>query len=461
MELYPLIVLAIGVAVVISMILALRINAFIALTVAAFVVSLLAPGDLGGKIARVATAFGGVAGAIGIVIALAAIIGKALMDSGAAERIVRSLTRVLGLERAPWAMMSSGYILSVPVFFDTVFYLLIPLARSLFRQQRKNYVLFICAIVAGGAVTHSMVPPTPGPLFMANELGVDLGMMILVGGLIGIPMSVVGIVVSRALDRWQPIEMRPLPGEEDEPPLEDHQLPPLGLALMPVVLPVILISANTLASALVGPAETMTAGEQALVGWTGVLGNPNFALLISAAIAVFMVARYRGRSLAKLADDTEHALMSGGVVILITAAGGAFGAMLREAGIQEPIQAMMGGEAGSGGGIGVLLSAAAVASLIKFAQGSGTVSMITTSSMFAAMGFSAATLDFHPVYLACAIGSGSLIGDWMNNSGFWIFARMGGLTTEETLKTWTILTASLGATGLIVTLLLSAVLPLN
>jgi gluconate:H+ symporter, GntP family len=151
--------------------------------------------------------------------------------------------------------------------------------------------------------------------------------------------------------------------------------------------------------------------------------------------------------------------MSGGVVILITAAGGAFGAMLREAGIQGPIQAMVGG-AGTAAGITVLLSAFGVASLIKFAQGSGTVSMITTSSMFAAMGFSAATLGFHPVYLACAIGSGSLVGDWMNNSGFWVFAKMSVLTTEETLKSWTILTAALGVTGIIVTLLAALIMPM-
>jgi GntP family gluconate:H+ symporter len=295
---------------------------------------------------------------------------------------------------------------------------------------------------------------------MANALGVDLGVMILVGGLVGIPMSLAGLFVAGLLDKWRPIEMRPYPGEDLDATTEEKQLPPLLLALAPVVLPVILISANTFASALAGPADTRTAGWNLAVGLTAILGNPSMALLFSAAIALYMVARYCGRSLAGLAEDTEQALMSGGVVILITAAGGAFGAMLREAGIQQPIQTMMGGDT-SGAGVGVLLSAAAVASLIKFAQGSGTVAMITASSMFAAMGFSAGTLDFHPVYLACAIGAGSLIGDWMNNSGFWVFAKMSVLTTEETLKSWTILTASIGVTGVIVTVILSLILPLN
>ena len=460
MDLYPLYVLAIGVAVVMGLILVLRINAFIALIVAAFTVSLLAPGEMAVKITRVATAFGSVAGSIGIVIALAAVIGKALMDSGAAQRIVLTMTNALGEKRTPLALMGSGYVLSVPVFFDTVFYLLVPLARSLWTKERKNYILFVTAIVAGGAVTHSMVPPTPGPLFMATALGVDLGTMILVGAIVGIPMSIAGLVAGGMVNRWRPIEMRPYPGEDLDAPADARPLPPLWLSLMPVVLPVILISANTFAVALAGPAATMSDSWRQLVGISAVLGSPNLALLLSAAIALFMVAKYRGASLDKLAADTEHALMSGGVVILITAAGGAFGAMLREAGIQQPIQAMMG-ESASSSGIAVLLSAAAVASLIKFAQGSGTVSMITTSSMFAAMGFSASTLGFHPVYLACAIGSGSLIGDWMNNSGFWVYAKMSVLTTGETLRSWTIVTAAVGIVGVIVTIILAMVAPLT
>jgi len=461
MDLPPLLIMAIGIAVVLLLILRLQVNAFIALIVAAIVVSLLAPGELGVKIARVATAFGNVAGSIGIVIAMAAIIGKALLDSGAAERIVRSLTGALGVKRAPAALMASGFVLSIPVFFDTVFYLLIPIARSLWKTQRKNYMLYITAIVAGGAVTHSLVPPTPGPLFVATALGVDLGLMILMGVVVGIPMACAGLAVCHQINRRMPIDMRPYPGEEHliDIPDETRPLPPLWLSILPVILPVILISANTIAGALAGPADAMTEGWIAITGVTGILGNPNLALLVSTVIALAMVGIWRSRTFADLASDTESALMSGGIIILITAAGGAFGAMLREAGIQQPIQALVG-DAGSAAGLTVLLSAFAVASLLKFAQGSGTVAMITTASMFAAMGFSAASLGFHPVYLALVIGSGALVGDWMNNSGFWIFSKMGVLTTAETLKSWSVVVATLGLTGLVVTVLLSMILPL-
>ncbi len=436
------------------MILVLRVHAFFALITAAIVVSLMSPGA--GKISRVAEAFGASAGSIGIVIAMAAVIGKCLMDSGAADRIVRSFVKVLGVDRTPLALMGSGFILSIPVFFDTVFYLLVPLARSLWRTKRKNYVLYTTAIVAGGAVTHSMVPPTPGPLAIAANLQIDLGVMIIAGILVGIPMSLVGLLVCWLLNRWHDVQMRPYVGETEVRVLPDSELPPLSVALLPVVLPVMLIATNTVAAATLDKATE--AGQQILTV-TSDLGNPNFALLISAAISIGIVIRYRRVTLAHMSDSIEQALMGGGVVILITAAGGAFGKMLAAAGIQDTIQSFLG-NGSSVGGVTVLLAAFSVAMLMKFAQGSGTVSMITTSSMFAAMGFTADQLGFHIVYLGTAIGSGSLVGDWMNNSGFWVFSKMSVLTTGETLKTWTILTASLGFTGLIVTLLAARFLPM-
>ena len=160
-ELFPLVILGIGMVTVIGLIVGLRLNAFIALLIAAIVVSLLAPGELPDKISRVAVAFGSTTGSIGIVIALAAVIGKAMMDSGAADRIVRAFLSLLGEKRGGVALLSSGYVLGIPVFFDTVFYLLVPLARSMYRRTRKNYLLYIMAIGAGAAVTHTMVPPTP------------------------------------------------------------------------------------------------------------------------------------------------------------------------------------------------------------------------------------------------------------------------------------------------------------
>ena len=505
----PLLILAVGVAIVLGLILVLRINAFIALVCAAIVVSILAPGATGEKMTRVAAAFGETAGAIGIVIALAAVVGKCMMDSGAADRIVRALLSMLGEKRAAAALTTSGFVLSIPVFFDTAFYLLVPLARSTYRRTNRHYLKFLMAIAAGGVVTHTLVPPTPGPLFVANQLGVDVGMMMLMGVVIGIPAAAVGLLYGRWLDRRMPIEMRPIGGGTEEPePLAAGKLPGLMISLAPILLPILLITSNSFIKVAgytalakepsiltdtpaarfvhdgrLGVATTtadgkprfsaLTDGEitEALFAaadndmviarvfeWSNIFGNPNFALLLSAAIAVltFHVQLRPGKK--KMAATIESALMSGGVIILITAAGGAFGAMLKAAKIGEAISQLFGDALVSG--VPLLLFAFFMASLIKFAQGSSTSAMIVASGMIAAM-VTPESFGFHPVYLATAIGSGSIVGSWMNDSGFWIFSKMGGLTEVESLKSWTPLLALIGVTSMIVTVVLAIVLPLT
>ena len=447
----PIVILVIGVVLLIVMILVLRLNAFVALISSAIVVSLLSPGEFADKVTRVGQAFGTVTGSIGIVIALATIIGKCMMDSGAADRVVRTFLKLLGEKRAPTALMLSGFVLSIPVFFDTVFYLLVPLARSLWRRTQKNYMLYVTAIVAGAGIAHTLIPPTPGPLFMASELKVDVGLMMIIGLLIGLPTSFVGVLVCKIVNRRMDIPMRPYAGQTEPDPLDENQLPPFWISFTPIILPVILISMNTVTKAL-------GAGEL-LSQIAAVLGSRDMALLLAAAVAMFVLVYYRKISLKELAGRAETALMSGGIIILITAGGGAFGAMLREAGIKNWLQELIGSE-GQTVGLIMLLTAFAVAVVMKFAQGSGTVSMITTVSIFAAMGISPKVLGCNPVYLAMAIGSGSLVGDWMNNSGFWIFSRMGGFTETETLKSWTIVTAALGLIGLGFTILFAYLLPM-
>jgi H+/gluconate symporter-like permease len=192
---------------------------------------------------------------------------------------------------------------------------------------------------------------------------------------------------------------------------------------------------------------------------TSVIGSPNLALLLSAAVAMLVLVRSRGLTFTELGKATETALMSGGVIILITAGGGAFGAMLREAGVKDSIENMIA-SFNADVGLIMLLTGFGVAAVLKIAQGSSTVAMITAASLFAAMGVSSEMLGFHGVYLATAIGCGSLFGSWMNDSGFWIFARMGNLTEVEALKSWTIMLAIIAATGLGVTVLFAWLLPL-
>jgi len=550
--LHPFLNLLLGVTIVIGMIVGLRINAFVALISAALAVSLLAPGEVADKVARVASAFGSTAGGIGIVIAMAAIIGDCLMKSGAADRIVQAFLKCLGEKRSHIALAGSGFVLSIPVFFDTVFYLLVPLARSLYRSTKKNYLLYILAISAGGAVTHTLVPPTPGPLLMAQQLGVDLGVMIGIGCLIGLPATIAGLIFCSVINRRMPIEMRPLPGEEIEDSSEvssARAMPGLFVSLLPIVLPVVLIGLSTaletranaeraaqireadltdldglyaaaanatdgalavvknalppragatpasVAAALNGalasrtdfkPPANLSRANLALVEhenrkvlekalpesilvrhvWKTpkrkasdlgqLYGNANLALLFSAVIAVLLYVRQCRPGKVEFGAMLENSLMSAGLIILITAAGGAFGAMLLASEIGPEIKKHI---PEASGGFVLLFLGFIVAALFKFAQGSTTVALITASAMIAAM-TDVMELGFHPVYLATAIGGGGLVGAWMNDSGFWIVAKMSGMTEMEALKSWTPMLAVLGGTTFVFSLLFAAILPL-
>lgn len=529
-------IVGIGIAVVLVLIIQFRINAFLALIAAAVTVSFLADGSMASKMPRVATEFGIAAGKIGLVIGFAAVIGEAMMRSGSADRIVQAFLSVLGVKRAPWALMGSGFVLSVPVFFDTVFYLLVPLARSLYARTKENFLLYVLAICAGGAITHTLVPPTPGPLIMASTLGVSVGLMIVVGGLVALPSAVVGIFFSRYLNKVVKIESLQsdsssaefatgstadsgLKPDEDTPAFGSDI--PLWEALLPVLLPVLMISGSTVVDTMrvkgesvkvlwveeqtvhvsykdknleqfeiarnafakelkVGDSAELAivfskneAGEKTGIEsaeplatnqfndfkkYTDVIGNAALALGLSMILSIITWVRFRKPAGDDFAKGLETALLSGGLVILITAAGGAFGAMLKLTGIGGDIEKLF--EGSSAVGLVSLFLAFGMASLLKVAQGSSTTAMITVSAMMAAFGLTEADLGFNLVYICTAIGAGSLVGSWMNDSGFWIVAKMSGLTETEALKTWTPLLAVLGCTSLLMTIFLTRILPL-
>jgi gluconate:H+ symporter, GntP family len=586
---WPFVAAGAGVVTVLGLMIGFRCSAFIALLAAALVVAVLS--GIGGTdpMAEVVAALGSTAGGIAVVIAMAAVIGKCMLDSGSAERIVNVALRFTGEKRAPVGLMASGFVLAVPVFFDTVFYLLVPLARSLYQKTRKHYVLYVMAVACGGAITHTLVPPTPGPLLVAANLGVDVGDVMLVGILVALPAALIGLAFCRFMDARIQVPMRPVGGVRTDSPANDAEdarqagqplrQVPLWLALAPVVLPVVLITASTIATTVAdredaarlqaadvsdwarlqdrilqeatadtpNPAarilgssklsaaqraalQDSTAPEEAwlpalnavlldkqlfdsrafrqvemsdrlrgklaadqlrtkpvdmrrwnrelLVAtypehvapakwdtprrrWSDVLsgfGNASVALSLAALVAIGTLAWARRRSLQALGGDVEEALMSGGLIILITAAGGAFGVMLQKTGISQAIESTLGAQGVSGQW--VLLLGFGIAAILKIAQGSSTVAMIIGSSMVAAM-VNLESLNYHPAYLVTAIGGGSLIGSWMNDSGFWVFAKMGGLTEAESLKTWTPLLIVLGTSSLLVSLLLSIVLPMR
>ncbi|MDF1711427.1 MAG: SLC13 family permease [Akkermansiaceae bacterium] len=426
-----------GLAVVIVSILWLRLHAFLGLLLGAFVVSILTPGVGTDAMSRVAEGFGTGCRKIGILIALAAIIGQCLLASGAAERIVRGLLSLFGVKRAPMAFLGSGFVLGIPVFFDTVFYLMLPLVRAFSRTNPKVYLLALLSVVAGASMAHSLVPPTPGPLLVAARLEVSLGVLIPAGLILG----VVTISVGYGYARWANANFGITYREIEAPEIkseEKKELPGLGWSLMPILSPLVLISLRTFLEMRDG-----------LPAWLEVVSGKNVAMALGAGMAMVQATKY-----CELKTVINEALSSGGVIILITAAGAAFGAVLKDTGIGAELSGMVG----SGGG--VLLLAFVLTALVRFAQGSATVAMITAVGIVAPMVLDA-ELGFHAVYVALAIGCGSKPLPWMNDSGFWIVSKMSGMNEVETLKTFSVMLSLMGLVGFAVVWLASLVMPMN
>ncbi len=252
--------------------------------------------------------FGVVAGKIAWVIALAAVIGTAMMESGAAEQIVNWLLKAFGEKRAALALLISGFILSIPVFFDTVFFLLIPLAITLALKTGKNYVLYVVAISGGAVIAHSIIPPTPGPLIMADTLGIDLGTTILAGLVTGIVPASMVLVVGRRLNKKLKIPVR----VTDEHVTTIENPPSLVLSILPVILPIAMISLASIVEVTTG----------SLPGWIAFQGNKNIAMSVGTVIALLLWAKTQKLGAKDLWQATAKPLEIAGIIILITSAEG-------------------------------------------------------------------------------------------------------------------------------------------
>ncbi len=469
----PLFILFLSLAIVICSIIWLRIGAFFALLLGAVTVSFWNASQLSGAFdylgafRNVTDAMGSVTGRIALLIVFGALIGKLMTDNGSADRIVLACLRLFGEKRAPIALTSGAFILSIPVFYDATFYLLLPLAKSLYRSVRRNYILYLLAVGLGATISHTVIPPTPGPIIVADTLGVPLNAAMGVGLMIGVCLCPVALALAWFMNRLLP---NPALLEEvaDELncdqkssalSLDARELPPLGVALAPILAPVALIVLASILS-LEPVANIVPDRLKAIARAFIFIGDANVSLAIAAVIAsvTTLISRRRPTTRSELSHKLNAALTMAGTIILITAMGGAYGAMLRASGIGERIEALFSSYALSGVW-GLALAFIATAAL-KSAQGSSTTAMITSSSIFAAMNLTSVELGCHPAYLVATIGVGSCVASWMNDSGFCVFSRSSGVSELDCLKVWTLGTGLLGCFGFVIIMVLSRIFPM-
>lgn len=473
----PLLIILIGTATVLFCIIRLKLHAAVSLLLAALVTALLTSPDqimafaihqgMGEKEVhalvymslgkRMAAAFGSTSGKIGILIALASIIGTALMRSGGAERIIRALLKLFGKKNTSVALLSGSFTLAIPVFFDTVFYLMIPLVKSVGVRNPKQFGLYLMTIIAGGVMAHSLIPPTPGPLFVAEEMGIDLGAMIIGGLSVGAITVFCGYLYALwANKRWD-LPMRDTPDItiadlKQFSEKKQEELPALWISLLPVILPILLITGNTFSQMLLESAGSQASSLQLKTARIfATLGDANIALFLSTIIVMYLLWQ-RLKNIEQFKKFIFEALNSAGMIILITSAGGAFGQMLQQTGIGIRV-----GELASNYQMALLPLAFFITAGVRTAQGSATVAMVTAIGVIGSL--AQADLAFHPVYLALAIGCGSKIFAWMNDSAFWIITKMSGMEEKETIRYFSFLLMVMGFSGLIAVMVLSKLLP--
>ncbi|WON78850.1 gluconate:H+ symporter [Serratia sp. UGAL515B_01] len=429
MALYtPIIGLAVAVFVLVFLVLRTRVHALIAMLIAASIAGISGGLTAVQTVDVITKGFGSTLGSIGIVIGLGVMMGRVLEVSGAAEQIAYSFIKWLGNKREEWALAITGYIVSIPIFVDSAFVILYPLVKALAKKGKRNLLTLGVALAGGLILTHHAVPPTPGPLGVAAIFGVDIGAMMMAGLVLAIP-CVIGVVIYA---RWLGARYPDFEPENSEDEAEDlhatHQrylaekesksLPSLALSLLPIVAPIVLIFINAVNNML-AKAEGMTGLGESLWGQMfAFLGSPIIALAISVLLAVYTLMPKINKH--ETLERLEEGLQTAGIILLVTGAGGALGAVLRESGTGTLLAQHVANLP-----LTPVLIPFFIATLVRLIQGSGTVAMITAASISAPIVSQLPGVNM--LAAAQAATMGALFFSYFNDSMFWVVNRMMGI----------------------------------
>ena len=445
---YLLVIVVAAVTLLLFMVLKLKISAFISLLITSMLVGIMAGMPLQGILKSIQEGMGGTLGFVAIVVGLGAIFGQILENSGGAESLAHFLIKKFGKERAPWAMVITGFLVAIPVFLDVGLIILVPIVYALSRDTKKSLLYYGIPLLAGLAVTHSFIPPTPGPIAVAEILGAELGWIIFFGFLLGFPTAVIaGPVFGRYISKKIYIGPPDIFLEENPAQKQTGILPSFRLIALLIAIPLVLILVNTFTSVSIEKGII----KHALI-WDVLIfiGHPFSALIIAALMAIYFLGIKRGKSRQELLDLSTKALGPAGIIILITGAGGVLKQILVDSGIGEMMARSI-----SDSSMPPIILAWLLAAIVRVTQGSATVAMIT------AAGIMAPVLDFiNPgapalALIVLAIASGATLLSHVNDSGFWLVSKYFGMDEKQTLKSWTVMESIIAVCGLAFTLLAS------
>lgn len=431
-----------GIFLLLFLVIRTKLHAFVALLLVSLLVGIAAGMPLGEVINSIQNGMGGTLGFVAVVVGLGAMFGKMLEVSGGAERLAATMISKFGEDKAQWALGVTGFIVAIPVFFDVGFIILVPIVYGLARKTGKSLLHYGIPLLAGLAVTHSFIPPTPGPIAVAELVGAELGWVILFGVLAGIPaMILAGPVFGRFIGKKIHIVIPDYMELEEKE--YDKELPSFGMITSLILIPLVLILLNTLSGVLLNEGNMV---REILT----FLGHPFVALTIATMLTFYLLGTKRGYSRQEVQDIATKALEPAGIIILVTGAGGVFKQVLIDSGVGDVLGEMMGDSA-----LPPIVLAFLIATAVRVAQGSATVAMVTAAGLITPLlemvGMTGPALGL----IVIAIASGATVLSHVNDSGFWLVNRYFGMDVKDTLKSWTVMETIIGLTGFVVVLIIS------
>jgi GntP family gluconate:H+ symporter len=395
----------------------------------------------------IAKGFGSTLGTIGIIIGLGVMMGRILEVSGAAEQIGHSLIKWLGVRREPWALAITGYFVSIPIFADSAFVILYPIAKACAKKGHASVLTMGVALAGGLVVTHTMVPPTPGPLGVAGIFGVDVGAMILLGLILAIPCTISFVLYALWLGKKYPESLDEMGIDEELKMIQDkyhkekaaRPLPSLTLSILPIAVPIGLILINAIVNLFPAVATNKQPLLSFIVQVFNFAGTPFIALCISTLLAVYTLVPYLDRN--ETSARLEEGLQSAGIILMVVGAGGALGFVVRESGAGAQVAAHIANLPFS-----PVMIPFFVATVVRLIQGSGTVAMITAASITAPILSQVGGVNM--LFAAQAAAMGAFCFSYFNDALFWVVNRMMGITeVKKQLMTWSVPTTIAWAVG--------------
>ncbi|ELV3775628.1 gluconate permease [Staphylococcus pseudintermedius] len=447
-EIWPLLSVAIAIIVLLILIMKLQLNTFVALVITAMVTGILLGMPFDKIVATIETGMGGTLGHIALIFGLGAMLGKLLADGGGATQIADTLIAKLGKKYVQWAMVSASFIIGIALFFEVGLVLLIPLVFTIAKRMNVSQLKIGMPMVTALSVTHGFLPPHPGPVVIAKELGANIGEVLLYGFIVAIPVTIIaGPVFAKIAPRLTPTAFQ---REGDISSLgatksfKDEELPSFGLSTFTALLPVLLMLFATLWQLISGHEGKAHNTLESMIYFIGSAGT---AMLIAVVFAVFSMGIRRGIPTKQVMNTLTQAIYPIGMMLLIIGAGGAFKQVLIDGGVGGAIEKIF-----TDVNISPILLAWLVAAILRLALGSATVAAISTTGIVLPL---LQTADVNLALVALAIGAGSIFCSHVNDAGFWMFKEYFGLTVKETFLTWSLIETIISVSGLVFVLFIS------